>query len=236
MTGAYHAARQSRVGCLAAGAEIIPYGCSRSLPDGAAARAPPPTAIFTSNPLRGLDWLARSLGRAHPACGADGGAAHLCRRCGLRPRRHAASAADGRGFGSCRGARRCRGPPLPARRTRGAGEARCSALGSMLYRGDPGETFCLALAEAQAMGVPAVVETPGLDARAGHRRGDRARGRRRWRFRRGRGQRCCATTGYGGAGISPLSPSQRGMSCGMPSAALSSEALALDVLNQKFVS
>jgi glycosyltransferase involved in cell wall biosynthesis len=31
----------------------------------------------------------------------------------------------------------------------------------MLYRGDLGETFCLALAEAQAMGVPAVVEPLG---------------------------------------------------------------------------
>ena len=31
----------------------------------------------------------------------------------------------------------------------------------MLYRGDPGETFCLALAEAQAMGVPAVVQPVG---------------------------------------------------------------------------
>src|SRR5205085_11124459 len=31
----------------------------------------------------------------------------------------------------------------------------------MLYRGDPGETFCLALAEAQAMGVPAVVQPLG---------------------------------------------------------------------------
>ena len=31
----------------------------------------------------------------------------------------------------------------------------------MLYRGDPGETFCLALAEAQAMGVPAVVKQLG---------------------------------------------------------------------------
>ncbi len=31
----------------------------------------------------------------------------------------------------------------------------------MLYRGDPGETFCLALAEAQAMGVPAVVTPLG---------------------------------------------------------------------------
>src|SRR5262249_6416691 len=32
---------------------------------------------------------------------------------------------------------------------------------AMLYRGDPGETFCLALAEAQAMGVPAVVQPFG---------------------------------------------------------------------------
>jgi glycosyltransferase involved in cell wall biosynthesis len=31
----------------------------------------------------------------------------------------------------------------------------------MLYRGDPGETFCLALAEAQAMGLPAVVKPLG---------------------------------------------------------------------------
>jgi glycosyltransferase involved in cell wall biosynthesis len=33
-----------------------------------------------------------------------------------------------------------------------------------LYRGDPGETFCLALAEAQAMGVPAVVKPSGSAA------------------------------------------------------------------------
>src|SRR5206468_3503174 len=31
----------------------------------------------------------------------------------------------------------------------------------MLYRGDPGETFCLALAEAQALGVPAIVQPRG---------------------------------------------------------------------------
>ena len=31
----------------------------------------------------------------------------------------------------------------------------------MLYRGDIGETFCLAVAEAQALGVPAVVEALG---------------------------------------------------------------------------
>src|SRR5438067_133829 len=32
---------------------------------------------------------------------------------------------------------------------------------ALLYRGDPGETFCLAVAEAQAMGVPAIVQPLG---------------------------------------------------------------------------
>ena len=34
----------------------------------------------------------------------------------------------------------------------------------MLYRGDPGEAFCMALAEAQAMGLPAVVQPIGIVA------------------------------------------------------------------------
>ena len=48
----------------------------------------------------------------------------------------------------------------------------------MLYRGDPGETFCLALAEAQAMGVPAVVQPLGsvaervVNGETGHIAGD----------------------------------------------------------------
>ena len=48
----------------------------------------------------------------------------------------------------------------------------------MLYRGDPGETFCLALAEAQAMGVPAVVTSARRGRRAGQRRRQRAGGAR----------------------------------------------------------
>ena len=35
------------------------------------------------------------------------------------------------------------------------------AARAMLYRGDEGETFCLAVAEAQAVGVPAVVQDLG---------------------------------------------------------------------------
>jgi glycosyltransferase involved in cell wall biosynthesis len=44
----------------------------------------------------------------------------------------------------------------------------------MLYRGDLGETFCLSLAEAQAMGVPAVVTRLGA---VGERVVDRVSGR-----------------------------------------------------------
>jgi glycosyltransferase involved in cell wall biosynthesis len=35
---------------------------------------------------------------------------------------------------------------------------------AMLYRGDPGETFCLAVGEAQAAGVPCVVQDVGCVA------------------------------------------------------------------------
>ena len=52
---AYHAAR-SRNGCPAAGARSSPTA-SRSLPRRAAARAAAAAGVFTSNPLRGLDWL-----------------------------------------------------------------------------------------------------------------------------------------------------------------------------------
>jgi glycosyltransferase involved in cell wall biosynthesis len=47
--------------------------------------------------------------------------------------------------------------PLP----RPALAARLREARLMLYRGDPGETFCLALAEAQAMGLPCVVTPLG---------------------------------------------------------------------------
>ena len=59
----------------------------------------------------------------------------------------------------------------------------------MLYRGDPGETFCLALAEAQAMGVPAVVQPLGSVAERVRRRRDRPGRRQRRRVRRRRRSR-----------------------------------------------
>ncbi|MCB4821901.1 glycosyltransferase [Roseicella aerolata] len=123
---------------------------------------PAPVAIFASNPLRGLDWLldlwtARirpvlSAAELHLYAGAAtyGGDARLAARAAPVLTRAAALAGQGvRLF-----------DPLP----RPALAARLREARLMLYRGDPGETFCLALAEAQALGLPAVVTPLGAVA------------------------------------------------------------------------
>ena len=159
VTGAYHAATIPRW-LRYAEREIIPYGildCFRTAPS---REPPPPRAIFTSNPLRGLDWLldlwVKHIRPAVPTAELHiyaGGAVYglagtpRARRMDKILARADALAASGvRRFA-----------PV------GRDALTMELLGArvMLYRGDPGETFCLALAEAQAMGVPAVVEPLG---------------------------------------------------------------------------
>jgi glycosyltransferase involved in cell wall biosynthesis len=167
-TGAYHAATVPRW-LPSSGQAIIPYGildCFRVAP----VREPPmPRAIFTSNPLRGLDWLLDIwVRRIAPA--VPGAELHIYSGApvygkAVAPRMEGVlSHADALGrFGVRRFA------PV------GRKELAAALLGArvMLYRGDPGETFCLALAEAQAMGVPAVVKPLGsagervIDSRTG---------------------------------------------------------------------
>ena len=109
-------------------------------------------------------------------------------------------------------ARRARRAP-PSRRS--AAQQLAAVLAGarvMLYRGDPGETFCLALAEAQAMGVPAVVQPLGSRRRAGHRRRDRPCRRATTTLCRGGDRRCCATTSCGGAGTARRSRASAGLS------------------------
>jgi len=159
VTGAYHAetvpAWLPRGGC-----EIIPYGvldCFR----GAVPREPPaPRAIFTSNPLRGLDWLL-DLWVSRIAPGVPGAELHIYAGPGVYRGLSAARAAEMEAI-------LARADALAAFGVRRFDPLGREALAAtliearvMLYRGDPGETFCLALAEAQAMGVPAVVTPLG---------------------------------------------------------------------------
>lgn len=162
-SGAYHAATYARWG-PSGGRVVIPYGISdefRTVP--APALPPPPRAMFVSNPMRSLDWLLDLwTGRIRPAAG--GAELHVF----SGPATYGA-------FGAARAERWA--PVLE--RAAGLADAGVilhepvakAALAKELagtrvlpYRGSTGETFCLAVGEAQAVGVPAVVKDVGCVA------------------------------------------------------------------------
>jgi glycosyltransferase involved in cell wall biosynthesis len=155
-TGVYHAKTiphwLPRGGC-----EIIPYGILDRFRGAQPRDPPPPCAIFTSNPLRGLDWLLDLwVARIAPAVPEAelhiySGAAVYGKTVVPKMEQVLSRAGSLTAFGIRRFA--------PVGRKRLAGLLSNARV--MLYRGDPGETFCLALAEAQAMGVPAVVQPLG---------------------------------------------------------------------------
>jgi glycosyltransferase involved in cell wall biosynthesis len=163
VTGTYHASTVPRW-LLSGGRRIIPYGVLDRFRHAAPREPPGPRAIFTSNPLRGLDWLLDLwVGRIAPA--VPGAELHL----------YAGAATYGVAAGSVQARRMepilCRADGLADAGVRRfapvARDRLATALAGarvMLYRGDPGETFCLALAEAQAMGVPAIVANQGAVA------------------------------------------------------------------------
>jgi glycosyltransferase involved in cell wall biosynthesis len=152
---------------------VIPYGLSNIFCEANELNAPPaPRAAFTSNPLRSLDWLLDLWGTGirprvpkaelHVFAGAATyghvGAAKAEKMDLVLNR---AKSMEGVGV-------RLRGP-VPKKKL--VQELQASRV--MLYRGDLNETFCLAIGEAQAMGVPAVVGNLGsvnervLDNRTG---------------------------------------------------------------------
>ncbi|MEK9672764.1 MAG: glycosyltransferase family 4 protein [Rhodospirillaceae bacterium] len=140
---------------------LIPYG----LPDAfceaePTTNVPGPRAVFTSNPLRGLDWLLERWERdIQPR--APGGELHLFTgaavygSAGDRKAQKMAKVLDKAKALAEKGVR-LRGPVPKQQLIDEFRQARC-----MLYRGDINETFCHAVGEAQAMGVPAVVTDLG---------------------------------------------------------------------------
>lgn len=140
---------------------VIPYGISDVFRGRDARPEPPgPRAVFTSNPLRSLDWLLDVwAGRIAPR--VEGAELHVF-----------SGPATYGGVGDAKAAEmdrvleKARGlaaagivvrAPLPKPEL--AEELRSARV--MLYRGDLNETFCLAVGEAQALGVPAVVQRLG---------------------------------------------------------------------------
>jgi glycosyltransferase involved in cell wall biosynthesis len=138
------------------GRRVIPYGLTELFRQAPPRAVPPPRAIFTSNPLRRLDWVLERWAEA------------------IRPKvpgaeLHVFSSLATYGGGSTE--KRALAAPILARARALAPHgvvlrhplAKHDLLHELLqtrvflYGGDPGETFCLAAAESQAAGVPGVV-------------------------------------------------------------------------------
>ena len=142
---------------FAGGREIVPYGLTDLFCHaGERTEPPPPRVVFTSNPMRSLDWLLVLWenrirpnvpnAELHVFAGmATYGAAGAAKAGRMGPVLDRAAALADRGV-------ILRGPVPKGQLVGELAQAR-----ALLYRGDIGETFCSAVAEAQAMGVPAVL-------------------------------------------------------------------------------
>ncbi len=140
---------------------VIPYG----IPDifchaEPLKRVPAPRAIFTSNPLRSLDWLLDVwANQIEPK--VPGAEFHLFTGATTYgsvgdKKSDAMATVIKQAESLSRKGVRVRGPVSKSILIEEFCKSRC-----MLYRGDINETFCLAVGEAQASGVPAVVRDFG---------------------------------------------------------------------------
>jgi hypothetical protein len=120
---------------------------------------PPARAVFLSNPLHGLDWVldcwehhvAPQMPTAHLEL-FSGAATYKAQ--GPKAEQMAAVLARAEDLA---GAGVVLRTPLP----KDALAVELAQARVLIYRGEPGEAFCLAVADAQAMGVPAVVSAVG---------------------------------------------------------------------------
>lgn len=152
VTGAYH--QRTVPWLLRSRTQIIPYGIGlehRAYP--VSDMPPPPVAIFTSNPLRHLDWLLQvwqqyiipQVANAELHIYA-GGAVY-----------NADPSTQARMDAVLATARATNGVRVFAPLPKPALLEKVALARVMVYRGDLGESFCLAVAEAQCLGRPCVV-------------------------------------------------------------------------------
>ncbi len=146
------------------GRHVIPYGISEVFRTATPLEIPPPPrVVFTSNPMRSLNWLL-DLWVAEIRPQVPDAELHIF--------------SGARTYGAVGNAKAVRMASV-LERARSLGDAGVvlrdpvakPALATvlansrvLLYRGDVGETFCLAVGEAQAVGVPAVVQDIGCVA------------------------------------------------------------------------
>lgn len=142
----------------------IPYGISQSFLDAEpGVGIPTPRVAFTSSPLRSLDWLL-DMWEAHIRPAVPQAELHVfsspktygdhgdVRAAQMNEILDQARALDGSGV--------VLRDPLPKAEL----AKELAGFRALLYRGDPGETYCLAVGEAQAVGVPCVVQDIGCVA------------------------------------------------------------------------
>ncbi|PPR10601.1 MAG: hypothetical protein CFH41_01590 [Alphaproteobacteria bacterium MarineAlpha11_Bin1] len=142
----------------------IPYGISdafmKVVPQ---SDPPPPNVAFTSSPLRSLDWLLDLWG-AHIRPKVPGAELHVF----SSPKTYGAHGDARAGEMNAvidRAARMVdQGVFVRHPLTKADLADTLSGFRAMFYRGDPGETYCLAVGEAQAVGIPAVVQDIGCVA------------------------------------------------------------------------
>ncbi len=121
---------------------------------------PPPRALFTSNPLRGLEPLAKLWGeRIHPR--APNAELHVFSGPQVYDVARDEPERAARMRAVLEEAEKQPGVVLRTPVTKTELAAELAQARAQLYLGNPGETFCLAIAEAQAMGVPAIVRPVG---------------------------------------------------------------------------
>ncbi len=123
-------------------------------------QAPPPLAVFTSHPARGLSWLidrwTEGIQSKLPDARLRIYAGTQTYQISKGKHYHSIQSALQKAHDAALSGVEVFDPVRGKELVEKLSECRV-----MLYKGDLGETFCLAVAEAQALGIPAVVQPIG---------------------------------------------------------------------------